>query len=360
MDALLFSELLKEESVIDMINMEEYRYYLYTIAQSPEESLLQDVKDSVGSHIQPRTTLTTYFDSADYPKNGPIIVSEIVSPLRTTTVLWRSHPCHDSGVGPEDRLFKVYPKSHRIESEQKLRESGICADIIHIHANQVLITHGGLWIKEQRFLEESIGLHINMHSLLFITLACGASHFLSQHQSLSKEGLEELQKFITELSDLTKLILSTDYSSAEDPRTAFLTMGRDLDPQKWFLYAHYWQAQNSIRDFVHSAIKCILSRFPLMPLSEVYLIPSLLHNKYPAIINAALQWSRLMANSENRPALSGTKTHIVSFIDPENKIFLVFNLSIAPIPYHIPLFTRVRVLSPLAFKGIRKQCLLNQ
>jgi hypothetical protein len=291
------------------------------------------------------------------------------------------------GVGPEDGLFKVYPKSHRIESEQKLRESGICADVIRIRADQVLITHGGLWIEERSgagllmwmgFSEESIGLHIDMHSLLFIALACGASHFLSRHRSLSKvewetaefaqvdfsftpqdrhtgsgngrtetaesvliraqEGLEEVQKFITELGDPTKLILSADYGSAEDPRTAFLTVGRDLDPRKWFLRAvsmrylvkRYWRAQNSIRDFVdeeglpdkprvHSAIKCgqkvyleelalkkpgiwlvlmgVLSRFPLMPLSEVYLIPSLLHDKYPAIVNAALRWSRLMANS---------------------------------------------------------------
>jgi hypothetical protein len=226
------------------------------------------------------------------------------------------------------------------------------------------------------FSEESIGLHIDMHSLLFIALACGASHFLSRHQSLSKvewetaefaqvdfsftpkerhtgsgrietaedvliraqEGLEEVQKFITELGDPTKLILSADYGSVEDPRTAFLTVGRDLDPRKWFLRAvsirylakRYWRAQKSIRDFVdeeglpdkprvHSAIKCgqkvylgelalqkpgiwlvlmeVLSRFPQMPLSEAYLIPPLLHDKYPAIINAALRWSRLMANS---------------------------------------------------------------
>ncbi|KAJ8147654.1 hypothetical protein LV156_009019 [Aspergillus fumigatus] len=428
MDAPLFSELLEEKSVTNVVNMEEYGYCLYTSAQRPEESLLQDVENSVGSHVQPRTTPTTYFDSADCPKNvkelwksfindginlpvillslfentstlqlqGPIIVSEIVSPLSTTTALRRSHPCRDGvsvwrpirkGVGPEDGLFKVYPKSHRIESEQKLRESGICADAIRIRADQVLITHGGLWIEEQSgagllmwmgFSEESIGLHIDMHSLLFIALACGASHFLSRHRSLSKvewetaefaqedfsftpqdrhtgsgngrtetaesiliraqEGLEEVQKFITELGDPTKLILSADYGSAEDPRTAFLTVGRDLDPRKWFLRAvsirylvkRYWWAQNSIRDFVneeglpdkprvHSAIKCgqkvyleelalkkpgiwlvlmgVLSRFPLMPLSEVYLIPSLLHDKYPAIIDAALRWSRLMANS---------------------------------------------------------------
>ncbi|KAH2268455.1 hypothetical protein KXW02_002681, partial [Aspergillus fumigatus] len=69
MDAPLFSELLEEESVTDMVNMEEYGYCLYTSAQIPEESLLQDIEDSVGSNVQPRTTSTTYFDSADRPKN---------------------------------------------------------------------------------------------------------------------------------------------------------------------------------------------------------------------------------------------------------------------------------------------------
>jgi hypothetical protein len=97
----------------------------------------------------------------------------------------------------------------------------------------------------------------------------------------------------------------------------------------WYLIKHYWRAQKLIHNFVnkeglpdkpwvHSAIKCsqkvyleelalkkpeiwlaligVLSRFPLMPLSEVYLIPSLLYDKYLGIMNAALQWSRLMAN----------------------------------------------------------------
>lgn len=97
-----------------------------------------------------------------------------------------------------------------------------------------------------------------------------------------------------------------------------------------YLAKHFWRTQKSISDFinkerlprttqVHDAIKwghkvslgelalkkpgiwlvliSILSRFPQMPLSQVYLIPSLLHNRYPEIINAALQWSRLMANS---------------------------------------------------------------
>lgn len=68
MDAPLFSELLKEASGTDIKNMEENGYCLYTSAQRPEESLLQDIEDSIGSHIQPGTTPPTYFDSADRPK----------------------------------------------------------------------------------------------------------------------------------------------------------------------------------------------------------------------------------------------------------------------------------------------------
>ncbi|KAH1915069.1 hypothetical protein KXW47_003730 [Aspergillus fumigatus] len=303
MDAPLFSELLEEESVTDMVNMEEYGYCLYTSAQIPEESLLQDIEDSVGSNVQPRTTLTTYFDSADRPKNvkelwksfinyginlpvillslfedtstlqrqGPIIVSEIGLALGATPALRRSHPCCDGisvwrpirkGVGPEDGLFKVYPKSHRIESEQQLRESDICADVIRIRADQVLITHGGLWIEERSgtgllmwmgFSEESIGLHINMHKWETAEFAQVDFSFTLQERSTgsgnsrtvtaegvlicAQERLEEVQKFITELGDPTKLILSADYGSVEDPRTAFLAVGRDIDPWKWFLRA---------------------------------------------------------------------------------------------------------------------------
>ncbi|KAH3504780.1 hypothetical protein KXW24_007716 [Aspergillus fumigatus] len=327
MDAPLFSELLKEASGTDIKNMEENGYCLYTSAQRPEESLLQDIEDSIGSHIQPGTTPPTYFDSADRPKavkelwknfvnyginlpvillplfedtstlqfQGPIIVSDIASPLRTTAALRRSHPCRDGisvwrpiqkGVGPEDGLFKVYRRSHAIETEQKLRESGIRAADIRIRADQVLITRGGLWIEEQSgagrlmwmgFSEESIGLHIDTYSLHFITLACGASHFHSRHRALSKidwetaefaqvdlsftpqdrhtgsgssrtetaegvlhlaqEGLKEVQGFITQLGDPTRLILSADYDPIKDPRTAFLNAGRDIDQRKWFLRA---------------------------------------------------------------------------------------------------------------------------
>ncbi|KAK9604842.1 hypothetical protein V6Z93_002790 [Aspergillus fumigatus] len=343
MDAPLFSELLEERSIADM---EVRGFYVYTSTQRPGEALVQDVENSVGSHSQPRTAPTTYFDSADRPKEvkelwksfinyginlpvillsqfpatsnlqfqGPIIVSEIASPLRTTAPLRRSHPCRDGisvwrpirkDVGPEDGLFKVYPGSHRIESEQELRESGICADDISIRADQVLITHGGLWIEERSgagllmwmgVSEESIGLHIDMYSLLFIALASGASHFLSRHRALSKiewettefarvdlsftpqdrhtgsdssrietaegvliraqEGLEEVQGFITQLGDPTRLILSAQYGSV-DPRTAFLTVGRDIDLRKMFLRARIYQIQDECVTPLNAATKFI-------------------------------------------------------------------------------------------------------
>jgi hypothetical protein len=62
MDALLFSELLKERSIADM---EVCGFYVYTSTQRPGEALVQDVKNSVRSHSQPRTAPTTYFNSAD-------------------------------------------------------------------------------------------------------------------------------------------------------------------------------------------------------------------------------------------------------------------------------------------------------
>jgi hypothetical protein len=61
----LFSELLEEKSVTDM---EVRGFYVYTSTQSPGEALVRNIENSVGSHSQPRTAPTTYFDSADRPK----------------------------------------------------------------------------------------------------------------------------------------------------------------------------------------------------------------------------------------------------------------------------------------------------
>ncbi|RHZ45043.1 uncharacterized protein CDV56_104182 [Aspergillus thermomutatus] len=143
--------------------------------QGPHESLIQKVEDSVG---KPAQAPIRYFDSAERPKEvrelwkdfinyginlpvillplfkdtsdlqcqGPIIVSEMVSPPGTPATLRRSHPCRDgisiwrpirNGVGPEHGLFRVYPRSRMIESEQELRESGIPALDIRIRADQV-------------------------------------------------------------------------------------------------------------------------------------------------------------------------------------------------------------------------------
>lgn len=65
MDSPLFSELLEDESTPDM---EVRGFYVYTSTQRPGEALVQDIENSVGSHSQPRTAPTTYFDSADRPK----------------------------------------------------------------------------------------------------------------------------------------------------------------------------------------------------------------------------------------------------------------------------------------------------
>jgi hypothetical protein len=65
MDTPLFSELLEDKSITDM---EVRGFYVYTSTQRPGEALVRDIENSVGSHSQPRTAPTTYFDSADRPK----------------------------------------------------------------------------------------------------------------------------------------------------------------------------------------------------------------------------------------------------------------------------------------------------
>lgn len=91
--------------------------------------------------------------------------------------------------GPEHGLFQVYPGSHHLNTEDELQRSRIQAVDIQIPADQVLFTHGGLWIEERGmdgFLlwmgisTEIIGLHIDKYCLEFMALAHGASRFLFQ------------------------------------------------------------------------------------------------------------------------------------------------------------------------------------
>lgn len=221
-------------------------------------------------------------------RQGPIIHN--LAPSSTDTRPRRAHPCREGisiwrpvrgGLGPENGLFKVYPGSHNIRTEDELRNSKINAVEIRIRADQILISRGGLWIEEgsgDGFLmwmgvsAGIIGLHIDKYCLAFVALAHGAERFLSRHQppemvEVGPEGapealhlplqerltrssgrsetavgvladastkLESIEKFLRELWDPTGLILLCDYDVDKDPRTAYTT-ARSSNPERWFL-----------------------------------------------------------------------------------------------------------------------------
>jgi hypothetical protein len=177
-------------------------------------------------------------------------------------------------------LLTVYPGSHHLRTTEDLRESQISPVNIRILSNQVLVTHGDLWIEECRgdgliiwmgLSMEIIGLHIDMHCLAFIALAYGATQFLSrQEPAVTQEAQQylpppllrqimpnsrlqhsrfetangilaqamqdhsRLVAFFEELQDPTGLILQAEYHTANDPREAFLTTGRHFDPAQSF------------------------------------------------------------------------------------------------------------------------------
>ncbi|PKX88393.1 uncharacterized protein P174DRAFT_74289 [Aspergillus novofumigatus IBT 16806] len=87
-------------------------------------------------------------------------------------------------------MFKVYSGSHYIETEDELRRSGIKPVEVRVRADQVLFTHGGLWVETlgscggnlmwMGVSTDLVGLHIERYSLHFIADAHAASHFLSR------------------------------------------------------------------------------------------------------------------------------------------------------------------------------------
>ncbi|KAL4745849.1 hypothetical protein BDW72DRAFT_207842 [Aspergillus terricola var. indicus] len=218
-------------------------------------------------------------------RQGPVLAS---STRGTGTRLRKTHPCPcaisvwrpvGGSIGPEQGLFKVYPESHHLNTQDELRRSGIQAVDIRIPADQVLFTHGGLWIEERSmdgFLlwmgmsTEIIGLHIDKYSLEFVALAHGASPFLLRHQPPELEitpapeisqpisrqlgppsgrsvtaiqildsasaSFPQIIEFIEKLQEPTGLILQR-YYTAHDPTVTFLSVGYDTDPETWFLRA---------------------------------------------------------------------------------------------------------------------------
>lgn len=223
-------------------------------------------------------------------RQGPIIHN--LAPSSTDPIrLRKAHPCREGisiwrpvrvGLGPENGLFKVYPGSHHIRTEDELRRSNIEPVEIRIRAEQVLIAYGGLWIEERSgnglvmWMGVStgiIGLCIDKYCLASVALAHGAERFLSRHQppemiqaepgdapgvlglalqerltkshNRSKTAVEVLAhastelestgKFLWELRDPTELILRCDYSVGEDPRIAYLTTWHSTDSVWWFM-----------------------------------------------------------------------------------------------------------------------------
>ncbi|KAL4755586.1 uncharacterized protein BDW70DRAFT_165357 [Aspergillus foveolatus] len=217
-------------------------------------------------------------------RQGPVLASTSGTGAR----LRKAHPCRRAisvwkpvveSVGPEQGLFRVYPGSHHLSSQDEVRKSGIQAVDIRIPADQVLFTHGGLWIEERSmdgFLlwmgmsTEIIGLHIDKYSLEFVALAHGAAPFLSRHQppeieitpapkishpisrqlgTPSGRSLTAIQvldivsvsfpqiiEFIDKLQEPTELILQR-YYTAHNPTVTFFSVGYDNDPETWFLRA---------------------------------------------------------------------------------------------------------------------------
>jgi hypothetical protein len=86
-------------------------------------------------------------------------------------------------------MFKVYPSSHHVGIEEELQRSSIKADKVQVCANQVLFTHGGLWIETLRSGRGTliwigvsmnlISLYIDRYSLYFIADAYAALYLLS-------------------------------------------------------------------------------------------------------------------------------------------------------------------------------------
>jgi hypothetical protein len=280
-------------------------------------------------------------------------------------------------------LLKVYPGSHKFQTIEELRESGISPVVLPLYPNQVLFTCGGLWMEEgsgEGYLMwmgvslSIIGLHVDKYCLTFIARAYKASQFLSwqlplgrikggaeeliqQHPpysledrlssrrsgrsesaerilELSVEGYERTERFLAELGDPTRLMLSASYAATDNPITAFLTCHRSEDPNDWLMRAVVTRllvcqyrsgSYTSVTEFLRLAglpdtrhtrnalanglkmdylkvpglwivMMRVISRFPQLPIPEVHRIPALL-SQYGVVQDAGSRWTRFMEES---------------------------------------------------------------
>ncbi|KAL4901467.1 hypothetical protein BDW74DRAFT_187690 [Aspergillus multicolor] len=252
---------------------------------------------------------------------GPIIHN--LAPGSTSTRLRRAHPCCEGvsiwrpvrgGLGPENGLFKVYPASHKIKTEDELRNSEINAVKIRLRADQVLIACGGLWIEEGSgnslliwigLSADIIGLHINKYCLPFVAFAHGAERFLSRHQPPEIEPMlapnaifpvmrekgastslsNEITRFIEKLWDPTDLI----FCAANNQIMTSLAVGRSTSPKRLLLsvlvarYLTCWclSSGETIKDFVKAkdlpdnAYKAIFTGHKLYWLEEEFKEPGI-------------------------------------------------------------------------------------
>ncbi|KAE8377775.1 hypothetical protein BDV26DRAFT_292883 [Aspergillus bertholletiae] len=237
-----------DDNIEELQNMDNKGYYIIVSKPAPNGTFVQQVGELVGwsnLHRLSESDTVNFFDWSTYGLEikklwvqfmnfgfnldinlvarfgrdhdlmiqGPFIVPHLVARKRKhdpvaggqkrkdERQLRRAHPCSDGisiwrplggKVGPENGMFKVYPGSHNIKSEEELRDSGLHADEIHLHADQILITAGGLWIEYNQskggvlmwmgYSEDLVGLHCHRHSLDFLVSAYHAENLLTDSE----------------------------------------------------------------------------------------------------------------------------------------------------------------------------------
>lgn len=82
-------------------------------------------------------------------------------------------------------MYKIYPGSHNIGTEEELQASGIHAREDRVRSHQVLVASGGLWFEMvgsgggvvmwEGFLEEPVGLYLDECTPYFILSAYGGA-----------------------------------------------------------------------------------------------------------------------------------------------------------------------------------------